>query len=554
MTIALIDTGVLKSVINNKCEVRHFSLSEGKLVEKYIEPENSHGTECFEEIVSNTECDKLQIIDFNISEQDENLQVWSIISAIDKSIEERADIINISLGLTAYSQELFDICEAAVQNNIVILSAASHTNTISFPADFKNVICVKVDQQQTEKIKTIGNMTVSISMRDLIISEKGNEFDLSSSSFACARVCGYLCDDLSNVPLNDKFKTLFRKYNIDLYNADDIECKADLKKCEIQQILSNNRAAVVLFPPNAFEKVNKDFLHHNIVAYYDHEQGEFCGFSDGETTKDFDMIMVLNSSYFDLEFPKSIKEEYRQYKIICIGNFLKKDDNNFLYHYNDFKASEISVLEKPVIAITSVCSGLNKSDVQLSLINSMREDGLSIEVISNNPLGVLYNNSIFNFPYELNFPQIVYSINKFMYLSEVNKDMDAWLINIGGAIGQINGLNTYNFGKLADAYFSAANIDVAIICVNSYIDASYLKLQLAHLYKHNINEVFIVLSHNDIDASTMDYKDGLQTYCIDDKKYDSAFEYLKKNVEEKVFSMDEVRKGTLYERIIETLS
>lgn len=54
--------------------------------------------------------------------------------------------------------------------------------------------------------------------------------------------------------------------------------------------------------------------------------------------------------------------------------------------------------------------------------------------------------------------------------------MDAWLINIVGAIGQVNILNTYNFGKLADAYFSTANIDVAIMCVNPSEDAANLKL------------------------------------------------------------------------------
>ena len=51
-----------------------------------------------------------------------------------------------------YSKEMYDVCDKAVCNNIVVVSAASHTNTISFPADFNNVICVKVDHSQTEKI------------------------------------------------------------------------------------------------------------------------------------------------------------------------------------------------------------------------------------------------------------------------------------------------------------------------------------------------------------------------------------------------------------------
>lgn len=141
-----------------------------------------------------------------------------------------------------------------------------------------------------------------------------------------------------------------------------------------------------------------------------------------------------------------------------------------------------------------------------------------------------------------------------MYLSEVNEEMDAWLVNIGGAIGQVNNLNTYNFGKLADAYFSAVNIDVAVMCVNTFVDVSNLKLQLANLYKHGIENIFIVLSHNDIDATTMDYKDGLQTYYVDNEKYLQALKYLKENVKEKVFSLEDVQNGILYEKVIEVLS
>jgi len=554
MKVALIDTGISKNEINNRCEVRHFSFLKEALIEEYKEPGNNHGTDCFKEIVSNTKNNELQILDLNISDESGNLQVFNIISAIEKSIEENVDIINISLGLTAYSQELYDKCEKAIQNNIVIISAASHTDTISFPADFNNVICVKVDQQQTEKIKTIDDTTISISMRDFIVSENDTTFDFSSSSLACARVCGYFCDDLSDMPLNDKFKILSRKYNIDLYSSDGISCNVNLKESGIHDILLNNRVAVVLFPSSAFENLNKDFIHENIVAYYDHEKCNFYSFSDGEPTKDFDVIIILNSAYIDLEVPVTIKDKYRGYKIICIGNFLKSDDNKYLYDYSEYESSEISVLEKPVIAITSLCSGLNKSDIQLSLLYSLKQDGLDIESVSNNPIGILYSTNVFNFPIELKFPNIVYSINKFMYLSEVNKDMDAWLINIGGALGQVNSLNTYNFGKLADAYFSAANIDIAIMCVNPSIDVQYLKLQLAHLYKHGIEKIFIVLSHNDIDASTMDYRDGLQTYYVDNKRYFDAFGYLQKNIKETVFTLDDVQNGNLYKNVIETLS
>lgn len=553
MKIALIDIGVSQKEIDNSIEVRHFSFEKGELVEAYKEPKEDHGTNCFKEIITNTKNRDIQILDLNISDDFGSLQVQPIISAIDKSIEERADIINISLGLTAYSQELYDICEKAFRNNIVILSAASHTNTVSFPADFNNVICVKVDQEQSEIIKTVDDTTISVSMRDYIIKEKDVEFDFSSSSMASARLCGYLCDVFCDMPLNDKYKILSKRYHVSLHNAKGMRDDSVLEESGIRKVLSESRAAVVLFPANALKTVDRAILHENIVAYYDHEKEGFYRFSDNEETKDFDVIILLNVSYHDLEAPAVIKEKYKGYKIIYIGNFLKKNDNQYLRDYTAYDSSEMTVLEKPVIAIAGLCSGLNKSDVQISLLDSLKQDGLDVKAVSNNPVGILYDAEVFNFPTELKFPDIVYSINKFMYLEEVKSDMDAWLINIGGAVGQVNNLNTYNFGKLADAYFSAANIDVAIMCVNPFVDVLNLKLQLSNLYKHGIEKIFIVLSHNEIDASTMDYRDGLQTYYVNDEKYLSAFEYLKKNIEEKVFTLGDVQSGRLYENIIEAL-
>ena len=115
-------------------------------------------------------------------------------------------------------------------------------------------------------------------------------------------------------------------------------------------------------------------------------------------------------------------------------------------------------------------------------------------------------------------------------------------------------MNTYNFGKLVDAYFSAANIDVVVMCVNTYVDITNLRLQLANLYKYGIGNIFIVMSHKDIDLSTLNYKDGLQTYYVDEEKYHEAFEFLKENVEEKVFTLEDVKNGYLYTSIQDTLS
>lgn len=556
MKIALIDVGISKKAIESNMDVRHFFLDCGELVEKYKEPEEKHGTYCFQEIMKSVESIMPQFLDFNISDNSGELLVSSIIIAIEKAIEERVDIINISLGITVYSQDLYDACEKAVQHNILVLSAASHRNTISFPADFNKVICVKVEQEQSEKIRIIGDTTIAVSMNDYIMSEEGAEFDFSSTSLGCARACGYLCEALGDGVIKDKYKVLLKKYDIHIHDSESFygDNNNILEANEIESILSNNRVGAVVFPESAIQNINKNMLHENIVAYYDYEKNAFYTFFDGKETENFDVILLLNSLQYNLKLSSMIEQKYKNYTIIYIGNFYNKDNNSYLWDYNKYSTSKMSVLKRPVIAVVGLCSDVNKIDVQISVLKSLEQDGLAIKAVTNNPMGLLYDMDVFNYPKELRFPDIVYSINRYMYLTEVNVNLDAWLINIGGGIGAINIMNTYNFGKLVDAYFSAANIDVVVMCVNTYVDITNLRLQLANLYKYGIGNIFIVMSHKDIDLSTLNYKDGLQTYYVDEEKYHEAFEFLKENVEEKVFTLEDVKNGYLYTSILDTLS
>lgn len=554
MKIAIIDTGVNKEAIKENLYIEHFFVSENTIVNEYREPVDDHGTICFNEIIANSIIKDLQILDFNILSSGKDLLVNNIVISIQKAIEERVDIINISLGTMDYSKELYDVCEKAIQNNIVIVSASSHTNTISYPADFNNVICVKVNQSQLEEIKKINLSTISIKMTDFIFMEDGKEFDLSSSSLACARFCGYICNDLEGNLLVDKFKILSNKYKLSLYNDNKSVNSIVLKESKFHNILSENKVAIIVYPFDKVTKVHYKIFHKNIVAYYDSEKCDFYSISEKKITKDFDVIIVINTLEYDLEIPRNIYNKYKEYDIFYIGNFLNINGNKYLQEYKTYRATELSILESPVIAITSLCSGLNKSDIESTILNKLKQDGFNVGTITNNPLGILYDANVFKFPIEIEFPNIVYSINRFMYLNEINRDIDAWLINIGGGMERINNLNTYNFGKLVDAYLSSTNIDIVIMCITPSINIDFLNLQISYLHKCGVEKVFIVLSENDINGTTVDYKNGLQTYSIDEEKYKIALEYFKREMQTEVFGLSGKEMFKLYNTIINTLS
>ncbi|MFS2056406.1 hypothetical protein ACEN8K_47385, partial [Variovorax sp. CT11-76] len=79
-------------------------------------------------------------------------------------------------------------------------------------------------------------------------------------------------------------------------------------------------------------------------------------------------------------------------------------------------------------------SELHKIEILSSLLNEFRKDNFKIGSVTNNPIGILENSDVFYFPVNVKFPDIVYSINRYMYLVEMYRDIDAWLINIGGGI------------------------------------------------------------------------------------------------------------------------
>ncbi len=54
------------------------------------------------------------------------------------------DAINMSLGGGGYSQAMYDACQYAVNNNVVVVAASGNngTGTVSYPAKYDNVIAV----------------------------------------------------------------------------------------------------------------------------------------------------------------------------------------------------------------------------------------------------------------------------------------------------------------------------------------------------------------------------------------------------------------------------
>jgi len=151
--IAVIDTGV----DYNHPDVFGFGL-DGKVVGGYNfinegEPPldtNGHGNQVAGVIAANGilkgVAPKSKILAYKVSEDGEGVSSDLIIKAINKSIEDDADIINISLGVNKTNSNIDKAVDNALQKGIIVITAAGNDgpipNTIGSPG--KNPGCLTV--------------------------------------------------------------------------------------------------------------------------------------------------------------------------------------------------------------------------------------------------------------------------------------------------------------------------------------------------------------------------------------------------------------------------
>jgi len=149
--------GIVVSIIDTGIDLNHPDL-EGKIIGGYDfvdndeipEDTNGHGTQVAGIIAANGNLKGIapnsKILMYKVSEDGESVPSHLIIKAIEKSIEDDADIINISLGINQTNTKIDQAVNNAVKNNIFVVTAAGNfgpkLSTIGSPGMNPNVITV----------------------------------------------------------------------------------------------------------------------------------------------------------------------------------------------------------------------------------------------------------------------------------------------------------------------------------------------------------------------------------------------------------------------------
>jgi len=161
-------SGIVVSIIDTGIDLSHPDL-EGKIVggydfidnDKMPEDTNGHGTQVAGIIAADGNLKGIapnsKILMYKVSEDGESVPSQLIIKAIEKSIEDGADIINISLGINQTNTKIDQAVNKAIRNNIFVVTAAGNfgpeLNTIGSPGINPNAITVGA---------TFNNVTSSI--------------------------------------------------------------------------------------------------------------------------------------------------------------------------------------------------------------------------------------------------------------------------------------------------------------------------------------------------------------------------------------------------------
>jgi len=150
-------SGIIISIIDTGIDLNHPDLN-GQIIGGYDfvdndempEDINGHGTQVAGIIASNRNLKGIapnsKILMYKVSEDGESVPSNLIIKAIEKSIEDGADIINISLGINQTNTKIDQAVNKAIKNNIFVVTAAGNfgpeLSTIGSPGINPNAITV----------------------------------------------------------------------------------------------------------------------------------------------------------------------------------------------------------------------------------------------------------------------------------------------------------------------------------------------------------------------------------------------------------------------------
>lgn len=223
MVVAVIDSGVNKmDGMLQEQDIEDIYYEDQEFKTCYVGKLNPHGTEIIKVLLK--EAPDIKILSVRTLQADNRCMLSAIIHALEFCIEQKVDVINLSLGscgsTSSRLKELQQVCERAIQRGIVIFAADNNiSGKKSYPANFENVIGVVAPENQKEFCKvSYKSRVIEFSDNYVYVPDKMRCIIRRGNSYLCPFLTGLFCrfvngNDAEDMRSIDSFFDFLEKFS-----------------------------------------------------------------------------------------------------------------------------------------------------------------------------------------------------------------------------------------------------------------------------------------------------------------------------------------------------
>lgn len=459
-----------------------------------------------------------QILMLKICDYIDDFSCEDIFRAFDFLLENNMefDILNMSLGAQYACHEQFQLyIDKFVERDVVIL-AANHSQTMSYPAILNGVIGVDVSNyfnnpnqyvyNQNSVIDLIGaNCYVRVQHNDHYTLGKG-------SSYITAHFAGILSKEFKK---NAKLYSSHRQHAHDFLKENATHVKEfDLPLVDKGKDFVKKIKKAIVFPVNK-ETIQlamaEDLLPFEVCGYYDfdislnnfHFADErikgarhvlILPFSQIDWNDTFDTVIcghcleydrITHNNVLSSIIKKSIKHGKKLYCFDYLIGIPEEGSDLYFPHVtksmlrqDDILNVKLYNINKPILAIMGTSSVQGKYNLQISLRKNFIQRGYRVSNIGSEPSGYLFGfDAVIPFGYnshvDLSSREFVRYLNENLKQAESNSPDIIIIGSQSGTAPFVNNNLEYLFMRQQELLLGT-NPDAVVLCVNYFDSEEYI--------------------------------------------------------------------------------
>ena len=274
--IGIIDSGIaIEHRLFKNIRFKEYSVLSEKVVLK-----EDHGTGVFD-VVRKTlnflkkDFKKFVFYDIQVFDKKTNIQLENVIKGIQFAIDNKIDIINLSLGFISIEKpkELYDICKKAYKKGCIIVTSFDNKDRISYPAAFPFCMGITagiVKRYDRLYIENVFRLTRYVGRGNLqrVASVNNTQIFKGGTSYATGHVTGlvaHILDVEGKLTLENLKKSVEKYYDPSIKSFSDLPSVNNNKKD-----LFNRSECNLSYDHSIVEKIlngKKNYSNTNVSIY-----------------------------------------------------------------------------------------------------------------------------------------------------------------------------------------------------------------------------------------------------------------------------------------------